>query len=175
VRRRNAFTLVEMLVVMGIVSLLAAIVFPVTSIVMSYAHKTGCVSNLRQLGMAVNVYTDHNDGYYPCASVMPSTEPKPGLPRIRDLLEPYAAADVFRCPCDSPTDPAYKLGSYFEGEGSSYEWAEIFNYLQVGQQPGFLPFKLATVPMLRDYEAFHKRGGNIGLNGYFIDGHVESF
>ena len=173
---RRGFTLVELLVVIAIISILAAIVLPVTARVRGMARKTECLSNLGQLGKAIGLYADDEDHFYPCACIMPSTEPKPGLPRIRDLLEPYASAEIFECPDDRPTDPDYAFGSYFEGEGSSYEWAEIVNRLKLGQPIRYAPFKLKDIPILRDYETFHRRGGSpIGVNGLFHDGHVEAF
>ncbi len=42
-------------------------------------------------------------------------------------------------------------------------------------QPRFMPFKVEMIPMLRDYEPFHKRGSRIGANFLFVDKHVESF
>ena len=66
--------------------------------------------------------------------------------------------------------------SYFEGEGSSYEWAEIVNHLKVGQPIRVTPVKVDIIPVLRDYEGFHRRGGGkVGINGLFVDGHVEGF
>ncbi len=176
-RLSRGFTLVELLVVVSIIALLAAILLPVTARARGTARKMTCVSNLGQLGKALNLYVDACDNWYPCACIMPSTEPQPGLPRIRDLMMPHTqSADVFRCPDDHPTDPEYKFPSYFEGEGSSYEWAEILNHLKVGTQPRFVPFRVEIIPILRDYEGFHKRGGStIGMNGLFTDGHVESF
>jgi len=173
---RRAFTLVELLVVMSIIALLAAIVFPISTRVRGYARRAHCVSNLGQLGKAIHLYVDSHDNWYPCASVMPSTEAKGGLPRIRDLLERYASPEVFECPDDQPTDPEYAFPSYFKGEGSSYEWAELLNHLKAGQQPRFAHFRLDIIPILRDYEPFHRKGGStIGINGLFVDDHVESF
>ena len=174
--RRRGFTLIELLVVTAIISILAAILLPVTARVRGYARKTQCLSNLGQIGKAINLYADDYEHWYPCASCMPSTEPEPGLPRLRDLLEVYASAEVFLCPDDKVTDPEYTFGTYYEGEGSSYEWAEICNHLKVGQPIRYAPFKLKDVPIVRDYEAFHRRGGSrIGVNGLFPDGHVEAF
>ena len=174
--QRHAFTLVELLVVIAIMSILGAILLPVTARVRGFARRTECVSNLGQLGKAMNLYADDHDHWYPCASIMPSTEPEPGLPRIRDLLEEYAGAEIFECPDDKPTDPDYAFGTYYAGEGSSYEWAEICNHLKIGQPVRYAPLKLKDIPILRDYEAFHKSSGSTyGVNGLFHDGHVESF
>lgn len=174
--RRGGFTLVELLVVMSVIALLGALLLPVTMRVRGTARQIQCVSNLGQLGKALTLYTDDNDHWYPCAACMPSTEPKDGLPRIRDLLESHASPEVFECPDDKPTDPEYTFGTYYEGEGSSYEWAEICNHLKVGMAITFAPFRIEDVPILRDYEPFHKRGGGkLGLNFLFVDTRVESY
>lgn len=171
---RRGFTLVELLVVMAVVGLLAAVLMPVTARLRAAASKAQCLSNLGQLGKALNLYTDANDHWYPCAACMPSTEPEPGLPRIRDLLEPHAEGAVFECPDDQPTDPQYPFPSFFEGEGSSYEWAELLNHLKVGQPVRFAPFDVEKLPILRDYQPFHPRGSRVGINALFVDGHTES-
>lgn len=174
--RRRGFTLIELLVVIAIMSILAAILVPVTARVRGFARRTHCTSNLGQLGKAVALYADDHDHWYPCASLMPSTEPQPGLPRIRDLLEEYGSDQIFLCPDDQPTDPEYTFPSYFAGEGSSYEWSELFNHLKIGQPIRHAPFDYRQVPLFLDYESFHKRSGSrIGVNGVFHDGHVESF
>jgi len=174
--KQRGFTLIELLVVTAIIAILAAILLPVTARVRGYARKTHCIANLSQLGKATDLYSDDYEHWYPCAACMPSTEPEPGLPRIRDLLVFYASPEVFECPDDRPTDPEYPFGSYYEGEGSSYEWAELCNHLKVGQPIRYAPFKLKDVSIMRDYEPFHKRGGSkIGINGLFSDGHVEAF
>lgn len=58
---RHGFSLVELLVVIGIIAVLAAILFPVFGAVRRAAHKTGCISNLRQLVQAQKMYSDDND------------------------------------------------------------------------------------------------------------------
>jgi prepilin-type N-terminal cleavage/methylation domain-containing protein len=172
----RAFTLVELLVSISVIAMLAAILLPVTMRARALARSTQCLSNLGQLGKAIDLYVEMFDHWYPCATIMPSTEPKPGLPRIRDLLEHDASAQVFECPDDRPTDPEYKYSSYYVGEGSSYEWAELFNHLKAGMPaPPFIPLKIDNMPILRDYEPFHKRGSRIGTNCLFTDNHVESF
>lgn len=174
--RPRAFTLVELLVAISVISLLAAILLPVTMRARGLARNTQCCSSLGQIGKAVDLYCEIYDTWYPCASSMPSTEPQPGLPGIADLLARYGSPDMFECPDDQPTDPEYGFRTYFKGEGTSYEWTEIVNHLKIGMPLRFgPPFTLRDMPILRDYEPFHKRGSRIGANALFVDSHVESF
>jgi prepilin-type N-terminal cleavage/methylation domain-containing protein/prepilin-type processing-associated H-X9-DG protein len=58
---KRGFTLIEMLVVIGIIALLAAILFPVFGKVREGARKTSCMNNMRQLGLAFQQYqTDYH-------------------------------------------------------------------------------------------------------------------
>lgn len=59
------FTLIELLVVIGIIAALAAILFPVFLSVRAKGRQTVCVSNLRQLGLAVFQYAGDYDDHYP--------------------------------------------------------------------------------------------------------------
>lgn len=63
--RRRGFTLIELLVVIAIIAILAAILFPVFARARAKAHATTCVSNLKQIAMAIRMYADNNDGYGP--------------------------------------------------------------------------------------------------------------
>ena len=64
---RSAFTLIEMLVVIAIIALLAAIITPSISRALEGAKSTQCVSNLRQVGVALTAYSLDNRGYLPAA------------------------------------------------------------------------------------------------------------
>ena len=62
---RRGITLVELLVVIAILSVLAAIIMPVYINARENARKISCLSNLRQIGIAFNMYVQDWDGYYP--------------------------------------------------------------------------------------------------------------
>ena len=65
----RAFTLIELLVVVAIISLLAAILFPVFARARESARRASCMSNLRQLGMGMVMYVQDNDEIYPPRSI----------------------------------------------------------------------------------------------------------
>ncbi|MBN8527560.1 MAG: type II secretion system protein [Planctomycetes bacterium] len=58
----RAFTLIELLVVVSIIAILAAMLLPTIRLVRESAYTTVCVANMRQLGMAVQAYSDDNQG-----------------------------------------------------------------------------------------------------------------
>lgn len=70
VPRTDGFTLVELLVTVAIISVLAAMLFPVFSLVRKMAARSACVSNLRQVGLAVRLYRDDYDAYPPRLSAL---------------------------------------------------------------------------------------------------------
>ena len=65
--RKKGFTLIELLVVVSVVAILMAILLPVLGAARKQGKTVGCLSNLRQLAIAAELYTRNNDGYYPIA------------------------------------------------------------------------------------------------------------
>jgi prepilin-type N-terminal cleavage/methylation domain-containing protein/prepilin-type processing-associated H-X9-DG protein len=64
-RASRGFTLIELLTVIAIIGILAAILIPTVGSVRKTAKGANCVSNLRQIGVAINLYPSDNKGYYP--------------------------------------------------------------------------------------------------------------
>ncbi len=84
-RSRNGFTLIELLVVIAIIAILAAILFPVFAQARAKARQASCTSNMKQIGLAVLMYTSDYD------EMLPWGASNGGSPTTTwyDLAEPY--------------------------------------------------------------------------------------
>lgn len=87
--RRRGFTLVELLVVVAIIILLAAVAFPLLSKMRSAADSANCMSNVRQVGIAITMYAGDNGGQLP--ALQPELDERTGK---RPPIWPVTVADA---------------------------------------------------------------------------------
>jgi prepilin-type N-terminal cleavage/methylation domain-containing protein len=71
-RARSAFTLVELLVVIAVISILAALLFPALSATREKARQTACANNLQQISLGVRMYADDHSDTLPAISKRPT-------------------------------------------------------------------------------------------------------
>jgi prepilin-type N-terminal cleavage/methylation domain-containing protein/prepilin-type processing-associated H-X9-DG protein len=167
---RHAFTLIELLVVIAIIAILAAILFPVFARAREKARQTSCLSNARQLALAVDMYlTDYEA--YPLHSHKELGNP--GW-RWMKMLLPYVKNEgIYACPTVSGR--AVDLNSSAQMYGWNYQ------YLGNGRNPtGLGPALLTSESQIEtpsETIAIADSGGlakylgtaNQGNSGYSID------
>jgi len=123
-RKSPGFTLIEMLVVIAIIAILAALLFPVFAQAREKARQTSCASNLRQLGMSLAMYVQDAESY-PAFSF----NRVGGMDRWHDLLVPYAKnRQLLVCPSQAKTIEAFDQPGTQNGRNLSYG----YNYQYLG-------------------------------------------
>jgi prepilin-type N-terminal cleavage/methylation domain-containing protein len=143
-QQKTAFTLIEILIVIAIIAILAALLLPALSLAKSKGLRISCMNNLRQLGVACHVYMADNDGRlvenWPYA-LQPNLQTNcwmhgnmrfafeatnHGLLRTGKLF-PYANnPNSYRCPADrSSTNGAPRVRSYSMNSWMGSRYMEI--------------------------------------------------
>jgi len=113
---RKAFTLIELLVVIAIIAILAAILFPVFARARENARRASCLSNTKQLGLAVMQYTQDYDEKLPSSYIGKTV---PGSTYWFDQIQPYVKSrQLFFCPSDSKGNSSNAISS----SNVSYGW-----------------------------------------------------
>jgi prepilin-type processing-associated H-X9-DG protein len=164
--------LIELLVVIGVIALLAGLLLPVVTRSKELGRGTACLSNLRQIGVALQLYTQDNQNRLPVmydallnTNGLPGTN-RPAIDRV--LSNHLGSAQVLRCPSERQ--------NLFETTGSSYAWNALLN----GQDADYLKvmgmnFDPHNIPVVFDKEGFHRaRGPGREVNYLYADGHIKN-
>jgi prepilin-type N-terminal cleavage/methylation domain-containing protein/prepilin-type processing-associated H-X9-DG protein len=167
-----AFSLIELLIVIAIIGILAALSLPVINRAEEEGRATACISNLHQLGVALELYVDANNNILPVMRDAPTdtnalaTNTFPTVNLV--LNSELGNTNVLRCPSD--------FQGIFRLTGSSYAWNSLLN----GENANHLVvlgmnFKPQAIPVFFDKEGFHAaRGPNKAVNYLYADGHIKN-
>jgi len=125
--QRRGFTLIELLVVIAIIAILAAILFPVFAQAREKARQASCLSNNKQLALAVLMYSQDYDETFPISRWWPEYDPvAPGKQGWAVAVQPYVKnLGVFKCPSDGQglapaPDSSGWCGVYLSYVGNAY-------------------------------------------------------
>ena len=149
---RQHFTLLELLMVIAVIAILAGLLMPSLNSAREQARRTKCSSNLRQIGLGLELYASGNRGWLPHCDGMPALGHGPTLRQT--LSAQNAGLDgCFRC----PSDQRPQAGT--PGDPGSYEWNTLVNGYPLDPEklkailPGY------ELPVLMDRDSFHGPAG----------------
>ena len=166
----HAFTLIELLVTIAIIAILAALLLPVIAKSKEHGKSAACLSNLRQLGIAVNLFTQDNENKMPVIYDAPvGTPPTNVLTQMDVVLSNHLGnVRVLLCPADNK--------QLFTQTGTSYSWNSLINGQDAEHLTVFaIDFAPHNIPIAFDKEAFHAAvGSGRGVNYLYADGHIKN-
>lgn len=180
-RIRRAFTLVELLVVVGIIAALIGILLPVLSRVREHAKRTNCLSNLRQLGQGMIMYAGENRDRLPNGNPVATSNDYDGTNRVLvNLSAMYLKnAGVFHCPSSDKAVP-WRIDTADQSLPNSarvnYDFYSVYWLPEYGP---LLTRLRGQAPLAWDHDGGagkpepDQNHGIIGGNVVFADGHAD--
>jgi len=165
-----AFTLVELLVVLSIISILAALLLPALSRAKESGRSAACLGNLHQIGIALQLYVDESHNRMPTLYDLSTNNPPPPPTQSIDcvLAAQLGSPKILRCPSDNQ--------QIFELTRSSYGWNPLVN----GQDADHLRVFGQSLPGVKVALAFDKQnfhaalGASHSQNFLYADGHLKN-
>ena len=180
---KRGFTLIELLVVIAIIAILAAILFPVFAKAREKARQSSCLSNAKQIGLALHMYVQDYDEMMP-----PLYGDVAGLFPWQQLVTPYVKnIQIFTCPSKitaAPFTPPSSFGSY----GYNYHWAAYYpsaslamierpsECVMIGERDNIgtaACYFASQASSLSQFSTWYKGTHNGGQNICFFDGHSK--
>jgi len=171
-----------LLVVIAIISVLAALLLPTLSRAKEAGRATACLSNLRQIGLGLQMYVSENRNRMPVMrdrSVTTLTNELPSPDQV--LSNSVGNANVFKCPSDRWPDDQEKLllgagATFFHQTGTSFAWNSLLNGQDAEHLSAMgLKFNPHQMPLMYDKEKFHlPRGESKAQNWLYADGHIKN-
>jgi prepilin-type N-terminal cleavage/methylation domain-containing protein len=130
---RHAFTLVEMLVVISIISVLAGMLIPTVALVRRMARDITCGNQLQQIGGAIEVYKSENNDTFPARLLWRDNDPLAGSPITGDLFHGggplVGLKKILVCPRDGQNGRDVNMGRLAPG---SSNWGDLSSIYTTG-------------------------------------------